>query len=268
MASVTSTGLLDLPIEIRLMIYEQLFRTTSDTLEDREQRLPHPLMAVCKQLRHESRPVLMSGFQLSLSAFARKRLFDFYNLDISNQLVFRHLVTTQREVQAYLPGFLHSWFDFCRTDMVDLVPMCGQIHIWSSYRRIGVTIIPQKNTIRMSDSDGRTIEGLEDLASDRIGPSVSVTNWLLKRQLHKALINWKVLCSTSPVSVDVVNQIARQLGHIVVQAARCDRVETIIGIYRDHRNLMKAGVPYAELRQMVLADLESIWLTTDRGLVA
>ncbi|KEQ59436.1 uncharacterized protein M437DRAFT_69119 [Aureobasidium melanogenum CBS 110374] len=259
MASVTSTGLLDIPPEIRLMIYAQLFRTTSDTLEEREQRLSHPLVAVCRQLRHESRPVLMSGFQLSLSAFAGKRHFNFYHLDISNQLMFRHLVTTKRKVWAYLPGYLHSWFDFCKTGMVDLVPMCGQIHIWSCYRNIGVTITPRKNTIRMSDPDGRTIEGLDDLASDKIGPSVSVTNWLLKRQLHKALINWKLLCSTSPISVDVVNQIAQQLEHIVVRAARCDRVETNIGLYRNHRYFLKAGVPYAELRQMALADLEMIW---------
>ena len=267
------TRLLHLPLEIRLMIYEELFETSSESLDDREQRLNHPLIAVCKQLRHESQPVLMSGFRLALSALARRRhSLDAYGLDISDRLAFHPLVTRQRRVRAYLPGHLRIWADFCKTHMVELVPLCGQIHIWSAYEKIGVTITPQKDAsplIGMSDPDGKSIEGLDDLTSDRLGSSISLTNWLLKRKLHKALDEWKVLCSMSPPSVDIVNQIAQQLEHIVVQAARCNKVERDRRFYYHyHLNTMNLGFPHSGLREALLADLETTWLATDKGLAA
>ncbi|CAD0095206.1 unnamed protein product [Aureobasidium mustum] len=95
MSLTKPTGLLDLPLEIRFMIYEQLFETSSESLDDREQRLNHPLMAVCKQLRHESQPVLMSGFRLTLSALTRRHLLDTYGFDNSDRLMFQPLVTRQ-----------------------------------------------------------------------------------------------------------------------------------------------------------------------------
>lgn len=263
MSLIKPIGLLDLPLEIRFMIYEQLFETCSKSLDDREQRLPHPLMAVCKQLRHESQPVLMNGFQLSMCALTRR--LDHYRLDHSDQLVIHPLIITERIVRAYIPGYLRSWKDFCKTDLGELVPLCRRIYIWSGYMKIGVLIIPQKNAsplIRMSDSDGSTIEGLDDLTSERVGSYMSVTNLLLKRELHKSFAAWSLLCSTSSLSVDIINQISRQLEHIVVRAARCNEIE------RDRRlelylwDVFNSGLPHATLKELTLADLETIWLAT------
>lgn len=268
MSLTKSTGLVDLPLEIRLMIYEQLLHTFSESLEDRQQILTHPLMAVCKLLRHEVQPVLMSGFQLTMSAFSGQHLLDDYGLDNSDRLEFLPLVTPGPKVRAHLPGSLRSWSNFCKSSMVEVVPLCGQIHIWSGYRKIGVTIIPQKNTsplISLPDPDGRTIKGLDDLTSDRVGSRRSVTNLLLKRELHKALSSWKLLCSVSLLSVDTVNQIAQQLEHIVVQAARCDNLER--NKLFCYRRMMDMSLPRATLEEIVLADLETIWLATNRGLV-
>lgn len=145
MSLTKSTGLLDLPLEIRLMIYEQLFHTSFKSPEDRQQRLTHPLVAVCKRLRHEVQPVLMSGFQLTMAAPTGRRLLDNYGLDNSDQLAFQPLVITERKVRARLPGYLRSWSNFCKTSMVELVPLCGQTYICSGYRKIGLTVIPQKN---------------------------------------------------------------------------------------------------------------------------
>lgn len=155
--------------------------------------------------------------------------------------------------------------------MLDLVPLCGEIYIWSSCRKIGVTITPQKKAsplIRMSDQDGRIIQGLDDLTSDRIGSESSLTNWLLKRQLHKAVINWKVLCSISPLCVDVVNQIAQQLEHIVLQTARCVVLEESARLDRLKWNLMHPSTPAVASRELMLARLERIWLITDKGFAA
>lgn len=268
MSLTKSLGLLDLPLEIRLMIYEQLFNTSSESLEVRQQTLTHPLMAVCKLLRHEVQPVLMSGFRLIMSALGGRHLLDDYGLDNSDRLAFQPLVTTEPKARARLPGYLRSWSNFCKSSMVEVVPLCGQIHIWSGYKKIGVTIIPQKNTsplISLSDSDGGTIKGLDDLTSDRVGSRRSFTNLLLKRELHKALSSWRLLCTVSPLSIDTVNQIAQQLEHIVVQAARCDNLERNILFY--HSKMMDMSVPRATLEEIVLADLETIWLATNRGLV-
>lgn len=101
-----------------------------------------------------------------------------------------------------------------------------------------------------------------------MGSRTSVTNLLLERELHKALSSWRLLCSVSPLSVDIVNQIAQQLGHIVVKAARCDNLERDKFFYYYHWNIMNRRLPHATFQEVVLADLETIWLATDTGLVA
>ncbi|CAD0107679.1 unnamed protein product [Aureobasidium uvarum] len=263
MSSTQSAHLLNLPLEIRFIIYESLFETTFESLQGREQKLSHPLISVCKQLRQESLPILMSGFELTLSTMNGQNSVLTHGLDDMDRLSFRPLVTAGRRTLSCLPGTLRSWNHFCNTDMVYLVPLCGQIHIWSSFMNIGVSITPQKNTfplIRISDPDGKDIEGMNDLMSDTLGMVTPLTAWLLKQKLHEALTEWTCLCSTIPMSVDVVNKIVRELDHILFRALRCDKHERSIEWYFSVRRLVRRGiVDGANWRETLLAGLRSEW---------
>ncbi|CAD0083405.1 unnamed protein product [Aureobasidium vineae] len=263
MSSTKSAHLLNLPLEIRFVIYECLFETISDSLEGREQKLSHPLISVCKQLRQEALPILMSGFELTLSAMSGQNTLNTYGLDNSDRLKFRPLVTANGRILSCLPGILRSWNHFCKSDMVYLVPLCGQIHIWSTFMNIGVTITPQKNAsplLRISDPNGRDIAGMNDSASDSSDGTLSLTIWLLQKTLHKTLADWKSLCSTSPLSVDVVNVIVWELDHILFRAKRCDKYERSSGFFISVNRLAQRGdIHDANWREIVLADLRSKW---------
>lgn len=249
MSSNRSTHLLNLPLEIRLIIYEHLFETTSDFFEGREQKLPHPLVSVCKQLRRESLPILMSGFELTLSTTGR--------------LEFRPVVTAGKGITSCLPGVPRSWNRFCNTKMVYLVPLCGQIHIWYPRINIGVTITPQKNTsprIRVSELDEKDMESMKNLTPDMLDKTSALTAWLLELELRKALAEWKSLCSTMPLSVDVVDQIVRELDCILYRAIRCDRHERSIEWYYSVTRLVRRSeLDDANWREVLLADLRRVW---------
>lgn len=90
-------------------------------------------------------------------------------------------------------------------------------------------------------------------------PSPALTHWLLKRKLQKALINWRILCSKSPLCVDVVNQITQQLEHIVLQTARCDILEESARLARLRWNLMNPTTLAVASGEVTLARLESVW---------
>lgn len=75
MSLVKPAGLMDLPPEVRQIIHRHTF--TTERAREREQKLPHPLMAVCKNLRHESLQIQMSRRSpksWNVSLFARSCL--------------------------------------------------------------------------------------------------------------------------------------------------------------------------------------------------
>lgn len=207
-----TANLMSLPVELRLRIFELLFHTAFRTKQQQVHDLPHPLMAVCKDIRNECLPILMRGLNMEVRASlpdrpgsnSRKpsRILTSHGIRF---VKFRPIVTFRGHHWDYMDAKAHLWFEFCKTGLPSLIPLCGSITLQTWFKEslieLVITIQNQKPLTWNVRSPGtRHFEKIGD----------TLVPQLIKKKAH-----WEENLIKTNLSSEIINILAKDFMFLI-----------------------------------------------------